>query len=125
MNDKHSVLIVEDDDTLRQALAEKFTTEGFVVWEASNGDEAFPLIEQHLPEAVLLDLVMQDGSGIETLKKMRHDMPQYTAPVVVLTNTTSEETIADVMQYNVHTYLVKSDHSLSDIVSTVKQVVTT
>lgn len=122
MNEQHSVLIVEDDETLRQALADKFSAEGFKVWQAPDGVKGFALVEERLPSAIILDLVIQEGPGVEMLRRIRLEMPDYAAPIIVLTNSNDQETIADVMQFNVTTYLIKSDHSLSDIVKSVTTI---
>jgi len=80
------------------------------------------MIEEHLPDAIILDLVMPDGPGADMLRRLRIEMPSFESPIVVLTNSNDSDTIADVMQHNVTTYLIKADHSLSDIVTLVSKM---
>src|ERR1700719_514351 len=81
-----NVFIVEDAPQTRKELADLLTDEkGFVVvGEAGSVREALVGIEATLPEAVLLDISLPDGSGVEVLKFIRrHELDLY---VVVLTS---------------------------------------
>jgi DNA-binding NarL/FixJ family response regulator len=80
-----NVFIVEDAPKTRKELANLLADEGFaVVGEAGSVREALVGIEATLPEAVLLDISLSDGSGVEVLKFIRqHDLK---LSVVVLTS---------------------------------------
>jgi two-component system nitrogen regulation response regulator GlnG len=59
------VLIVDDDDTLRQQLAVYLENHGFACFTAGDGAQAILALERHLPEVVLLDIQMPDISGLD------------------------------------------------------------
>ena len=80
------VLIVEDDNDLREALAESFRAEGYTVAEADHGQSAMKhLQESVLPRVILLDLMMpvMDGWGFRTAQLQ--DPLLASLPVIVIT----------------------------------------
>ncbi|HLL00531.1 MAG TPA: response regulator [Myxococcaceae bacterium] len=81
-----SVLIVEDDEDIRAAMAELLEGEGFEVSVASNGQEGLEVLEQlgH-PCLVLLDLMMPVMSGEDFLRNMRENPSFGRIPVIIVT----------------------------------------
>jgi CheY-like chemotaxis protein len=82
------VLIVEDDDSLRMALADSLATLGYVTIEAGTGGEAYALVSRQLPDLVLLDLGLPDVDGLTLARKLR-EKPE-TAKIVVAALTAEE-----------------------------------
>ncbi|MGQ0506134.1 MAG: response regulator [Myxococcaceae bacterium] len=82
------VLLVENDDGVRDALAELLTSHGCEVESAHDGAEALKCLQaksnQHLPDVILLDLVMRVMNGWRFASEMRSDPRLATLPVVVL-----------------------------------------
>jgi two-component system sensor histidine kinase/response regulator len=83
------VLIVEDDETIRESLRDLFDDEGYDVETASNGREALDLLqdEGRHPDVVILDLVMPDLDGVAVYEAMQADATLSRIPVVVSTST--------------------------------------
>lgn len=80
-----SVLVVDDNDALRENLAECLEAEGYVVRAAETGEEALALLDQGpLPSVVLLDLMMPGMDGRALVAAIRAD-PRYQRVRVVLT----------------------------------------
>jgi CheY-like chemotaxis protein len=77
-----TILIVDDDADIRDALSEALRAEGFDVHEAKNGVEALDGIAIHQPDLVLLDLMMPEMNGWEVLRTLRESGDDV--PVVVL-----------------------------------------
>jgi CheY-like chemotaxis protein len=79
------VLVVEDDQDIREALVHVLHDEGFVVDMATNGLEALDLIRRRgAPDVILLDLLMPIMSGTELLSILRRTPPLASIPVVVM-----------------------------------------
>ncbi|MBI1964469.1 MAG: response regulator [Candidatus Rokubacteria bacterium] len=76
------VLVVDDDDEVRQTLSEQLRMQGFEVSEAADGLSAWTEIRQNAPEAVLLDLAMPRLGGLETLKAIRAFDPSIVTIVI-------------------------------------------
>lgn len=81
-----SVLVVDDDNGFRQALAEGLAVAGYNVWTANDGVDAMAQLEKRGdPDAVILDLSMPGMNGWEFLEELREDPELCNVPVVVLT----------------------------------------
>jgi CheY-like chemotaxis protein len=85
-----SVLIVDDDDRVRQVIAEYVTAEGNEAWEATNGLEALWVVKHQRPGLVLLDLTMPRLDGFETIRHIRKFDPSIR--IVVITGDITDET---------------------------------
>jgi CheY-like chemotaxis protein len=81
-----SVLIVEDDEDIRAAMAELLESEGFEVSVASNGQEGLEVLSQMVPPClVLLDLMMPVMNGEDFLRHVRQNPAQHDIPIVIVT----------------------------------------
>jgi len=80
------ILVVEDDDDVRQALKETLEDEGYLVESARHGAEALELLRamSHEPCLVLLDMMMPVMDGWEFLDERRHDPRLSGIPVAVV-----------------------------------------
>jgi DNA-binding response OmpR family regulator len=79
-----SVLVVDDDRDIRDAIAQILTEEGFEVSEAGNGQQALAEIARKMPDLVLLDLMMPVMNGWQVLQALRQTAHLSKLPVVVL-----------------------------------------
>jgi CheY-like chemotaxis protein len=83
--EKGSILIVEDDSDLREALSEVLRDEGYSVAMAADGREALDRLRRHLrPSLILLDLTMPVMNGWQFRAEQRQDPALSGIPVVVL-----------------------------------------
>ena len=114
------ILIVEDEQDIRQKLAAKCDNEGFITFQAQNGEEGLSLALREHPDLILLDLAMPKMDGVEMLKQLRQDEWGQNATVVVLTNYSNPERVANVLEAGVHDYIMKSDR-LEDIMEHIKR----
>ena len=85
-----SVLIVDDEASIRQSLSGILSDDGFDVQTAANGYEALKIIASEAPDIVLLDIWMQGMDGIETLKEIKKENP--TIPVILISGHGTIET---------------------------------
>src|SRR6266851_2424697 len=77
-----SVLIIEDDDDSRHAIAELFANEDWKVLEAGDGDAGIELAVRHRPEVILCDLLMPKSNGFQVCRAIRQQL-QPTKIIVV------------------------------------------
>lgn len=85
-----NILIVDDEPSNVQALAGLLSDEGFGVLSALNGYEALKVINENVPDLILLDIWMPGMDGLETLKEIKKDYPEI--PVVIITGHGNIET---------------------------------
>jgi len=71
MSEERKILVVDDEPRMVQLISMNLKMEGFNVTTASNGFEAVEKVTRELPDLVLLDIMMPDMDGFETLKKIR------------------------------------------------------
>lgn len=82
---RRTVLVADDDAMTRQVLATVLDLEQFEVILAEDGEEALSLLQENLPDAVVLDHMMPGLSGMEVLARLRADEATAELPVVLLT----------------------------------------
>ncbi len=116
------ILIIEDDLTLRNVLAEFLEAEGFKVGVASDGEEGLEMIKSFNPDIVLLDIILPKKNGFEVLKEVRNYKEKLTTPFVLLTNLGSLDDIEKALELGATTYLVKGDYQVKEIVEKIKEI---
>ena len=115
------VLLVEDDRFLRRACEKSLRQQGFTVFTAADGEEAFKAIRADPPDIVLLDLLMPKVSGLDVLRNLKSDDKTRAIPVIILTNSSKETDVREIESLGVSGYLVKANLSLEELASQVRQ----
>ncbi len=115
------ILIVEDEAPLLKALSQKFQHAGFEVLEARNGEEGLSVALQKKPDLILLDIVMPKIDGLSFAKEIRKDEWGSSVPIVILTNLSDPDQVAEAAKFEVYDFLVKTDWRLDDIVNFIKE----
>jgi two-component system phosphate regulon response regulator PhoB len=82
---KPLILIVEDEPSLATLLRYNVEKEGFRVAEANDGEEALVLVQEELPQLVILDWMLPKVSGIEVCRRLRARVETKNLPVIMLT----------------------------------------
>lgn len=90
---QHSIVIIEDDDSIREYLKELLLDQQFSVRQTGKGLEGLQIVERVQPDLVLLDLKLPDIAGEEICKKIKQILPQVI--VIILT---AKDTSADVVE---------------------------
>ncbi len=118
-SNKQTILIVEDEIDLSQAMSFKFSKEGFGVIVASNGKEALKILKEGTVDFMILDLIMPVMDGFEVIQKMNKE--QVVVPLVVLSNLGQKEDIDHMARLGVTDYRVKASTPLTELVRVVKE----
>ncbi len=116
---KKTILIVEDEKSLQRILFKKLQqVENWDILQAFNGQEALDLIKRRKVDLVLLDIVMPVMDGLTLLQELKQLDELSNKKVIVLTNSASFE---QVFQENGVKYLVKSNHTLDDLITRISE----
>ena len=99
------ILIVDDEEVLRDVLDVMLRREGFECLSAASGEEALNLLESEEVDLVILDVMLPGISGIDTLRAMRISNP--TLPVIVITAFSSIDGAIEAMKYGAFHYIPK------------------
>ena len=86
-----SVLVVEDDEPLRDLLTWNLSAEGYDVRSTADGEEALLMVRELHPDAIILDWMVEQVPGIEVCRRLRKDKATARIPIVMLTARGEEE----------------------------------
>lgn len=116
------VLIIEDDPPYRKIYKRKFEVSGYTVEVAENGAEGLEKMHSFMPDIVFVDLMMPKMDGFQVLDGAKADPKIQHIPIIVLTNLSTSDDAAKVMQKGAAGVLVKSDTEPNDIVAKAGEV---
>src|SRR5947208_15800006 len=102
---KGVVLVIDDEEEIRESIEMLLTSEGLTVDTASNGEEGLKKIEENLYDAVLLDLMLPGKSGMEIHKDIKRIDP--TLPVIIITAIGALETAVTAIKEGSFDYITK------------------
>ncbi|MGH9481557.1 MAG: response regulator transcription factor [Terriglobales bacterium] len=122
MAETRPILIVEDEELIRDTYARRLEHEGYRVSQAASGREALQSARQSPPQLILLDVMLPDLSGLEVLKSLRADRRFLTTPVVLFTNLSQHMDKHQAARLGATDYLVKSEVAPADVVERVRQL---
>jgi DNA-binding response OmpR family regulator len=105
--DRKTVLIADDEPSLRLLVTATIASDQIAVLEAADGDEAWALIERRRPELVLLDVQMPGQTGIELTRRIRADRDLTGTRIVILTSKAQATDVASGLEAGADLYLTK------------------
>ena len=76
MNNKKCIIIIDDDDQIREMLKQMLAREGYEILTASNGKEGIRLYRERQTDLIITDIVMPEKDGLETIMELRKDFPE-------------------------------------------------
>jgi two-component system phosphate regulon response regulator PhoB len=82
--DRPCILVVEDEPAQREVLAYNLEAEGYHVIHADNGEDAMMLVEEEMPDVIVLDWMMPHLSGIEVCRRLKSKSTTRGIPVIML-----------------------------------------
>lgn len=114
------ILIIEDDNFLRNLIARKLKEEGFEIEKASDGEEALQKIISAKPDLILLDIILPKKSGFTLLEEISKDPNLKSIPVIIISQLGQPEDIEKGKKFGVKDYIIKANTPLDQIVNLVK-----
>ncbi|HEY7649614.1 MAG TPA: response regulator [Methylomirabilota bacterium] len=109
------ILLVEDDRFLRRACEASLRQRGFTVIAAADGEEGLRQAGAERPDLILLDLLMPKLAGVEVLRALKADPEAKSIPVLILSNSSREQDVSEVISLGAVDYWVKADLSLKEL----------
>ena len=107
MSEKISVLVVDDEEHIRNILEYNLRLEGFEVYLAENGRTAIEYARQKKPEVILLDWMMPEMDGLEVLSELKRDKTTEHIPVFMLTAKGMSNDVGKALLRGADDYIVK------------------
>jgi DNA-binding response OmpR family regulator len=119
---KRIILIVEDEQSLQDALRIKFEKAGVEVLTAGTGEDALAILKKKRPILVSLDILLPKMNGLEVLENIRKDSKLHDLPVVMVSVSGGQEKIRQAFSLGVVDYLVKSEYKIENIVKKIMTI---
>lgn len=121
MENKKTILIVEDEESLASIVRDKLTEAGLATLKAKNGEEGLVVALREHPDLILLDILMPKMSGLAMLKKLREDSWGKDVQVMILTNLSGNGEVSEALDSKVFEYIVKTDVKIDEVVAKIKE----
>ena len=121
MSDKKRILIIEDDQDVRELYSEVLRDGGFEVAEAVDGQSGLAKVLEGRYDLLLLDIMLPKFDGLEVLKTIKQKAEVKGIPVILLTNLGREAIIKEGFSLGADGYLIKSEHTPEEIVDEVRK----
>lgn len=103
------ILIIEDDQFLREFYQELLQTEGYVVDTAEDGEVAVPKIHEGGYSLILLDIMLPKKDGVQVLRETKLNPPRNpNGPIIILTNLGQDSVIKACFEMGATGYMIKS-----------------
>lgn len=120
-NQQKKILIVEDDQFLREFYQELLTGEGYSVDAAADGEIGLSKVQNNQYDLVLLDLMLPKKDGVQILRDLKVNPPKSSQiNIVVLTNLGQDAVIKECFNLGAEGYLIKSALNPDQVLTEVK-----
>lgn len=120
---KSTILIIEDEKSISNALKAKLEKSGYDVFQAFNGEAGLQEALANKPDLILLDIVMPKMDGLTMLKQLRSDSWGQEVPIMILTNLSDAKKIEEASSQGVYDFLVKADWKIEDVLSKIENYI--
>ena len=122
MDNKTSVLIIEDDSYISDMYKIKLESENFEVATAKDGIIGIKMLEKQKPDIILLDVVMPKMDGFDVLKIIKKNIELKGIPVVLLTNLGQKENVEKGFDLGADSYIIKAHFTPSEVIEKIREV---
>ncbi len=119
---KKSILLVEDDEFLRDIYALKFKNRGFDIRTAGDGIEALAKIEEKVPQFLLLDILLPHIDGWQVLKKIQENPKLKEIIIITLSNLGQKEEVDKAIELGARKFLIKAHYEPNQVVREVEKI---
>jgi DNA-binding NtrC family response regulator len=113
-----TILIIDDDDQLRQSFQKLLTEEGYHCISAASGETGVEMVERHAPDLVVLDMRLPGINGFETFTRIHRIEPKL--PVIIMTAYGTTDTAIEATKMGAFDYVLKP-FDIPDILKIIKQ----
>src|SRR5262245_34586685 len=107
MHNPPRILIVDDNETNRDILDARLTAHGYQKLQAADGEEALVAAREHLPDLILLDVMMPKLGGIEVCRRIKGDESYPYTPIVLVTAKADTSDVVAGLDAGADEYLAK------------------
>ncbi|MCB2230923.1 response regulator transcription factor [bacterium] len=104
---RQSILVVEDEEDIRELINYNLTREGFQVEAVATGEDALQSLKKTTPDLVLLDLMLPGVDGLEVCRRLKNNAGTSSVPVVIVTAKGEEADVVTGLELGADDYVIK------------------
>lgn len=119
---KKIILLVEDDSLIRRIMSDELEREGFVVYQAADGEAGLEVIESRPVNVVLLDIMLPKKDGLTVLRELKGRGKIPGLPVYILSSLSDMDKVAEGVSLGASGYFIKQEAGRQELIKTVKNL---
>lgn len=116
------ILLVEDEEMIRELYARQFTKAGFVVNAVANGEDGLKSLGDGAFDILLLDIMLPGMNGLQMLREFKVKNKDTKMLVIMLTNLGQESVIKEGFDLGANAYLIKTSYTPDQIIQEVNNL---
>lgn len=120
MNPSKKILLVEDEDFIRELYVRQLTKAGFQIKSAVDGQSGLNMLNAETFDLLLLDIMLPGMNGLQLLRSFKTQNPNSTMITILLTNLGQEAVIKEGFELGAQAYLIKASYTPDQVVTEVK-----
>lgn len=123
--DQTTIMVVEDETLLLQAITKKLKLSGLDVVSCASGQQAIDYLNNLdlLPDAVWLDYYLKDMNGLAFMQAIKENSKWQHIPVVVVSNSASPEKVHNMLALGAKKYILKAEYRLDEIITMMQDLI--
>lgn len=116
---KYTVLVIEDEELLLNAITKKLELSGLSAIPSSSGANALKILEEakQPPDAIWLDYYLNDMNGLEFMNALRKNDKWSHIPAIVVSNSAGNDKVKNMLALGIKKYYLKAENRLDDIIA--------
>src|SRR3990172_12362609 len=114
------ILLVEDEDFIRDLYVRQLTKAGLAVKSAVDGQSGLAMLKSEPFDLLLLDIMLPGMNGLQVLREFKTQNPQSSMITILLTNLGQEAVIKEGFELGAQAYLIKASYTPDQVVNEVK-----
>src|SRR4030043_773867 len=120
---KPKILIVDDNDVIRETYAQVFKQKGFDVLSAVDGIEGVDFATKEIPNVILTGIVMPRMDGFQLIKTLQENIQTREIPIAILSHLGREEDRKKAQELGVNEFIIQGSSSINEIVEKIRSLI--
>lgn len=120
-----TIMVVEDEVLLLQAITKKLKLSNMDVLSCSSGQQAVDYLSSidELPDAIWLDYYLKDMNGLAFMQEIKNNPKWEHIPVLVVSNSASPEKVHNMLGLGAKKYILKAEYRLDEIIAMIRDFI--
>jgi len=119
---KPKILIVDDDDVIRETYVQVFKQKGFEVASAVDGVDGVDLATKNIPDVILTGIIMPRMDGFQLIQTLRENIQTREVPIAILSHLGREEDRKKAQEMGIGEFIVQGSATINEIVGKIRSL---